>query len=219
MERFYFEEPGITRKDDAIAYIKEFYEFGSDINGSGGLHRYLDDYEGWLDKLEDDYARKPGEDKVPARTYFLIRESDDRIVGMINIRTALNERLRHFGGHMGYSIRPTERGKGYNKINLYLGLKVCDTHGIDTVFMDADLNNPASWKTMEALGGVRIREYYDDVYAHCTVVDYNIQGISRRNSRIISQEPPPLCFVSCGFPPPIVLHFPTRIALLASILG
>lgn len=27
---------------------------------------------------------------------------------------------------------------------------------------------------MEALGGVRIREYYDDVYAHCTVVDYNI---------------------------------------------
>ena len=27
---------------------------------------------------------------------------------------------------------------------------------------------------MEALGGIRIREYYDDTYAHCTVVDYNI---------------------------------------------
>ena len=34
--------------------------------------------------------------------------------------------------------------------------------------------NPASWKTMEALGGIRIREYYDETYAHCTVVDYNI---------------------------------------------
>ena len=42
------------------------------------------------------------------------------------------------------------------------------------VFMDADLNNPPSWKTMEALGGTRIREYYDGTYAHCTVVDYNI---------------------------------------------
>ena len=158
MERFCFEVPGITRKDDAIAYIQEFYQFGSEINGSGGLDRYLDDYEGWLEKLNEDYSRVPNEEKVPARTYFLVRESDSRIVGMINIRL----------------VRPTERVKGYNKINLYLGLKVCDTHGIDKVFMDADLNNPASWKTMEALSGVRIREYYDDVYAHCTVVDYNI---------------------------------------------
>lgn len=27
---------------------------------------------------------------------------------------------------------------------------------------------------MEALGGVKTREYFDDVYAHCTVVDYTI---------------------------------------------
>ena len=93
---------------------------------------------------------------------------------MINIRLALNERLSHYGGNIGYSIRPTERGKGYNNINLYLGLKVCRKYGIDRIFMDADLENPASWKTMEAFGGVRVREYYDDVNAHCTVVDYNI---------------------------------------------
>ena len=93
---------------------------------------------------------------------------------MINIRLALNERLSRFGGHIGYSIRPTERGKGYNKLNLYLGLKVCREYGIGSVFMDADLANPASWKTMEALGGIRVREYYDDANAHCTVVDYTI---------------------------------------------
>ena len=174
MERFYYEVPGIGRKDDAIAYIREFIDFGSEINGSGGLDRYLDDYEGWLEKLNLDYSRVPDEDKVPARTFFLIRESDSRIVGMINIRLTLNERLKHYGGHMGYSIRPAERGKGYNKINLYLGLKVCDQYGIEEVFLDADLANPASWKTMEAFSGKRIREYYDDRYAHCTVVDYTI---------------------------------------------
>ena len=174
MERLYFEVPGIGRKDDAIAYINEFYEYKSDINGVGGLHRFLDNYEGWLEKLEADYVRVPGEEKVPARTYFLVRESDRRIVGMINIRTVLNERLSKYGGHIGYSIRPTERGKGYNKINLYLGLKVLDRCRVRTAFLDADLDNPASWRTMEALGGERIREYYDDEDAHCVVVDYNI---------------------------------------------
>ena len=34
---------------------------------------------------------------------------------MINIRLALNDRLKKIGGHIGYSIRPTERGNGYNK--------------------------------------------------------------------------------------------------------
>lgn len=174
MDRLYFEIPGIGRKDDAIAYINEFREYGSQINGTGGLDRFTEDYEGWLRKLEEDYTRIPNEEKVPARTCFLVRESDGRIVGMINIRLALNERLSRYGGHMGYSIRPTERGKGYNKINLYLGLKTCSRYGIESAFLDADLDNPASWRTMEALGGRRVREYYDDRYAHCTVVDYTI---------------------------------------------
>ena len=176
MERLYFEVPGIERKEDAADYIREFREYQSEINGTGGLDRFVDngDYEGWLEKLSMDYTRIPDEKRVPARTYFLVRESDSRIVGMINIRLALNERLSHYGGNIGYSIRPTERGKGYNNVNLYLGLKVCRKYGIERVFMDADLENPASWKTMEAFGGVRVREYYDDVNAHCTVVDYNI---------------------------------------------
>lgn len=174
MEKFCLEIPSIQRKEDALNYIKEFYEYNSDINGVGGLHRYLDNYEEWLKKLESDYTRIPNEEKVPARTYFLVRKNDNRIVGMINIRLALNEKLRKFGGNIGYCVRPTERGKGYNKINLYLGLRVCESYGISEVFMDADLDNPASWKTMEALGGTRVREYYDNENAHCIVVDYTI---------------------------------------------
>lgn len=174
MEKFYFEVPGPDREDDAIAYINEFYEYNSDINGSGGLHKFLDNYEGWLDKLDEYANRQPSEDGVPARTFFLVRENDKRIVGMCNIRLALNERLRNYGGNIGYSIRPTERGNGYNNFNLYLALKVCDEHGIDEVLLDADLDNPASWKTMEYFGGKRIREYFDDKEDMCMTVDYTI---------------------------------------------
>ena len=168
MEKFKYEIPTLKRKKDAINYIKEHIEVGSDINGSGGLDRYINDYEGWLKKLEQDYNRIPNEEKVPARTFFLVRVSDDKIIGMANIRTVLNKRLEKFGGNIGYGIRPSERGKGYNKINLYLALKICKEYGIKIAKLDADLDNPASWKTMEALGGIRIKQY------NCEVVDYEI---------------------------------------------
>ena len=174
MEKFKFVIPTIEWKKKAIDFINEFYKYNSNINGTGGLQRYLDNYEGWLEKLEEDYTRQPSEEKVPVRTYFFVRESDNKIIGMINIRLALNESLKKYGGHIGYSIRPTERGNGYNKINLYFGLKVCKEYGIEEVFMDADKDNPASWKTIESLGGKNIREYFEDEFDHCIVKDYII---------------------------------------------
>lgn len=174
MEKLKHVVPSKEYEKQAIEYINEFYQYNSDINGVGGLHRYLNNYDGWLEKLEEDRNRISDEEKVPAETFFLVRENDNKIVGMINIRLALNERLKQFGGHIGYSIRPTERQKGYNKINLYLGLLCCQEHGIEEVLMDCDKENPASGKTMQALGGKLVREYYDDVNAHCIVQDYVI---------------------------------------------
>ena len=174
MEKFYLEAPGISREKEAFEYIREFQEHGSRINGVGGLTHYLTDYEGWLRMTAERAVIEPNEEEVPAREFFFVRESDNRIIGMINIRIALNEKMRKHDGNIGYSIRPTERGKGYNKINLYLGLKVCNQYGIETVMLSADLDNPASWRTMEALGGVRVREYFDDEDSNKDVVVYNI---------------------------------------------
>lgn len=174
MEKLKHVVPTKEYEKQAIEYINELYEYNSHINGVGGLHRYLDDYDGWLLKLEEDRNMVPNEERVPAETFFLVRESDNKIVGMINIRLILNEHLKKFGGHIGYSIRPTERQKGYNKINLYLGLLCCKKHGIKEVLIDCDKENLGSAKTIKALGGILIREYYDDVNAHCTVQDYVI---------------------------------------------
>ncbi len=174
MEKFRLEYPTLSRRADALEYIGEFHEYGSDINGSGGLDRFTGDYEGWLLKLEADRSRLPDEERSPSETYFLVRLGDNRIVGMINIRYVLNERLKKYGGNIGYSIRPTERRKGYNKINLYLALKLCKLHGLKSVLLDADTGNPASWRTIEALGGVMLREYFDSEIDHCMVRDYEI---------------------------------------------
>ena len=174
MDRLRHEVPSIERKDEALQYIQEFLDYGSDINGVGGLDRYLDNYEEWLVKLEEDRVRVPSEEKVPADTYFLVRENDNRIIGMINIRHCLNRNLRIIGGHIGYSIRPSERRKGYNKLNLYLGLLICQELVIDEVLMDCDAKNLGSAKTMQALGGKMIREWHEPDIYKTYLQDYTI---------------------------------------------
>ncbi len=174
MEKLYLVKPSIEYEQQAIEYIREFHEYGSEINGSGGLDRYVDDYRSWLKKVDDDRKQIPNDDRVPAETYFLVRYNDNKIIGMINIRLALNKKLKELGGNIGYSIRPTERRKGYNKINLYLGLLCCRKHGIKEVLLDCDQDNLGSSRTMQALGGILVREHYDDVIYHCMIEDYII---------------------------------------------
>ena len=75
---------------------------------------------------------------------------DNKIIGMVNIRLYLNESLRREGGHIGYGIRPTERRKGYNKINLYLGLLEAKKLGLENVTLACESTNIASIKTIES---------------------------------------------------------------------
>ncbi len=194
MKKLKLVEPSLEYKDKAIAYINEFYEYNSEINGSGGLHRYLDNYEGWLLKLENDRNYIANEERVPADTFFLVREEDDRIIGMINIRYVLNERLGDFGGNIGYAIRPTERRKGYNKMNLYLGLLKCQEHGLKEVMLDCDKENLGSAKTMQALGGKLVKErYIKNEYCDGIVQDYIIDvakaiELNREKYEMFSKE-------------------------------
>lgn len=173
MEKFYFEEPSIKREKEAIEYINEFYKYNSNINGSGGLQRYLNNYNEWLKKLDEDYKRVPDNNNVSTRTYFLIRKNDNKIIGMLNLRLVLNEKLKNDSGNIGYSIRPTERKKGYNKINLFLGLLKAHEYGLKEVLLSADTDNPASWRTIEALGGVKINEKFSEKY-NCIDKYYSI---------------------------------------------
>ena len=50
---------------------------------------------------------------VPSVAYLAAREKDDRLVGIMDFRRKLNQNLLNYGGNIGYSVRPSERGKGY----------------------------------------------------------------------------------------------------------
>ena len=155
MEKFYLESPSIKRKDEAINYVKEFYENSSNLNGDSGLDKYLDNYEGWLEflsKLSNPLTVPSG--YCPGYEYFLIRKNDSKLVGLINLRYNLNKNLLLHGGHIGYSIKVSERRKGYNKINLYLCLIKARELGLDKVLLTAYDDNIGSVKTILDAGGV-----------------------------------------------------------------
>ena len=159
--------PDISYKEKAIDYIREFHEYGSEINGSGSLDRFLREfsYEDWLKKIlcDLDIANIP-ESKVPALTYFYVREEDGRIVGMVNIRLALNDFLRTEGGHIGYSVRPTERRRHYGTQMLSAALHVCDVIGIREILVSCDKDNLASSGVIKNCGGVMKHEAYSEKY-------------------------------------------------------
>ena len=162
MERFKLEVPSEAREADAMDFLAEFIRANTVIHGSGGFDLYADDYAGWLNRVREDRVREFSEKRVPAETYFLIRESDNKIVGVISVRLKLNKALWDFGGNIGFSIRPSERRKGYNKINLFLGLCVCKNRGMEAVLISCEKRNIASAKSIQALGGKLIYEYMDE---------------------------------------------------------
>ncbi len=157
--------PEKKHEKQVMAYLEEFYADGSELHGIGGLNRYAGDYDGWLRHVEEMRHLEPSASLVPAETFFLMKQADDAaqepecLVGMVNIRFTLNDALWNYGGHIGYSIRPCERRQGYNKVNLYLALRVCQKHGLEAVLLDCKKENLGSAKTMRALGGRLIREY------------------------------------------------------------
>ena len=152
--RFRHVEPDISYKEKAIDFVNEFKSSNSRIHGGGRIARYLENstYDEWLEYIDHQKHIEFDGEHVPDETYFLVDENDN-IIGIINIRLGLNDMLRDLGGHIGFSIRPSERGKGYNKINLYLGLKRLNEVGEKEALLDCEISNKASSRTMMALGG------------------------------------------------------------------
>lgn len=165
MEQFCLELPSKNRKDKILDYINEIIIYNSETNGLGALSKIIDGYsfeealEICLNMQNKEYAKRLGKSQV--KTFLLIRKNDDKIIGCINIRWNLTKYMKKYSGNIGYGIRPTERNKGYNKINLYLGLLEAKKLNLNKVMLVCETNNLPSSKTIEALGGILERKEID----------------------------------------------------------
>ena len=148
MDKIILVKPDLSYADEIIKYKEESLAESPIINGSAGLDR-LSSIEDWLKELK----KRSREDTVPkglvpSSTYLGVREKDNYIVGMIDIRHYLNEYLTQAGGHIGYGVRKTERNKGYAKQMLKLALEKCKELKIKKVLITCDEDNIASEKVI-----------------------------------------------------------------------
>ncbi len=92
---------------------------------------------------------------MPTTIFFAVRKQDNKIVGIIDIRHNLeNEFLSEYGGHIGFSVRLTERKKGYATEMLKMALIYAKTLGLQKVMLGCFSDNIASIKTRVKCGGV-----------------------------------------------------------------
>lgn len=93
-------------------------------------------------------------------TFLALRKESGRaegiphIVGNIEIRHRLNPALEELGGHIGYSVRPSERRKGYAVRMLRETLAFARGLGLERVMLDCDADNTGALKTILKCGGV-----------------------------------------------------------------
>jgi len=147
-------KPELKYAEQIKAYRQEFLDFGGSMDGCGAL-RKMENSIDWLAEAERYSHREtipPG--RVQSTQFIYVRESDGKIVGMIQVRHYLNDSLEKYAGHIGYSVCPSERRKGYAAAMLRDVLPYCKKIGLKRVMISCAEDNTGSRKTILKNGGV-----------------------------------------------------------------
>lgn len=158
--------PNPEMESAALAFKQEFYDHGEKtINGSYKFDNEKYSYGEWLEIIHNNLDPEKYNPKFGfSHTLFAVNDSG-RIVGIINFRHAITDFYRD-SGHIGYSVRPSERNKGYATEMLRQVLEIAKRQGLSEVYITCKKSNEASRKTIIQNCGVLKREFEKDAIAY-----------------------------------------------------
>ncbi|MDO5061923.1 MAG: GNAT family N-acetyltransferase [Peptostreptococcaceae bacterium] len=148
----------LQMKELNTKYIQELEEYRTEIiasgvlDGSGGLCR-VDTAKDWvMEQLEDRSIMHDGY-LMPKEVYLLVDTDQDKVIGIGNFRYDLHPDYLEGVGHIGYSILPSARGKGFGKLILKHLLKIAENRGQKDVILTCAVGNEPSRRTILSCGG------------------------------------------------------------------
>lgn len=150
--------PTLEMKESALEYRKEHFDNNERIINGSELLDKADSYEEWLTSVTNNTSADTATPNwVVTDTFFAVDENGN-IIGIIDLRHTLNDFLKDFG-NCGYSVRPSERRKGYATEMLRQILEVAKNAGLQEVHLSVERENVASVKTIVKNGGVYERSF------------------------------------------------------------
>ncbi len=139
-------------ESEAKVFKQEFYDHGESVINGSELLDHMDSYDEWLKSVTDNTSPDTVNPSwVVTDTYFAF-DDNDRIVGIIDLRHELNDFLKDFG-NCGYSVRPSERRKGYATQMLELMVRKAGEAGLSRLQLSVERSNEPSIKTITKNGG------------------------------------------------------------------
>ena len=131
MDKMVLIEVGMDFAKEIMAYRREMLDTESEMDGCGNLRR-CETAKEWVDFNERLKHEETKPEKWVVSTQFAyVRKDDGRIMGMLQVRHYLNDYLREYAGHIGYSVRPSERRKGVATAMLKEALPFCKSIGLE----------------------------------------------------------------------------------------
>lgn len=119
------------------------------------------DFAAFVDDLRNEALGVGLPPDVAPQTTYLLLDRDGRALGEIRFRPHLTPPLERHHGHIGYNVRPRQRGKGYATRMLALTLNKARALGLVRVMLPVEGENPASVRVIEKNGGVLERRIMD----------------------------------------------------------
>ena len=150
--------PNKEHKMQALDFKQEFFGNNEKIINGSELLDQMENYEEWLVSVTNNISEETVNPAwVVTDTFFAVNESNE-IVGIIDLRHTLNDFLKDFG-NCGYSVRPSERRKGYATEMLRQILDVARESGMTELHLSVERDNEPSIKTIISNGGVYVRSF------------------------------------------------------------
>lgn len=150
---FRFDRVKLEYYESIKEFRNEFIKYDSEFDGCNQLKEYED-----IEKWDLNCKLFENKDTLPPMyplSYQYLYLDNNEVIGMLNFRPDIEQHIFYklYGGHIGYSVKPSRRNSGVGSMMLHDFLDIAGQYGLNRVMVSCMSSNEASRKIIVKNGG------------------------------------------------------------------